>query len=83
MPEFSRQLDKRRKNQIKRCIQNLTLMDQGKLSFSEKRILVIDDEYFNCDAIMSMIHVLCPDLVGRVDYALSGEIALGKVIDSI
>jgi len=37
--------------QIEACSKNLKLMDIGQLQNNRKRIMVIDDEYFNCDAI--------------------------------
>mmetsp|Transcript_26289 Transcript_26289/g.40132 ORF Transcript_26289/g.40132 Transcript_26289/m.40132 type:complete len:144 (+) Transcript_26289:2713-3144(+) len=48
-----------------------------------KRILIVDDEYFNVEALASMIQILAPHLKDSVDTALSGGEALSKIIEAI
>ena len=50
--------------------------------FSQKKILVIDDEPFNCQVINSMLSILeFEDLSEKVDYCYSGKAAL-KMLES-
>jgi len=52
--------------------------------FSQKKILIIDDESFNCQAMLGMISVLkLPEVGSRVDLAYSGQDALDLVEQSI
>ena len=41
--------------------------------------MIIDDEYFNCEALSCMIKALNPELASKIDIALNGEEALKKV----
>ena len=61
----------------------MDLIGKGLLRKNDKRILIIDDEYFNCDAMESMIKIYNPELVGKIDKALSGEEALAYILKFI
>ena len=52
------------------------------LSSDGKKILIIDDEAYNCEVLKSMVMLINPDLVGHLIICMSGEEALEKVKDS-
>ena len=55
-----------------------------KVDFNEKRILIVDDDPFNCLAIKELFKVLGLDRVAeRVDECYGGQEALDKIRDSL
>lgn len=82
------------KQTVYRCTANLEKMKQlwsddleisnSRLEFTDKRILLVDDDPFNCMAINALFKVLGLDNVDqRVDTAFGGQEALEKIKASI
>mmetsp|Transcript_1574 Transcript_1574/g.2104 ORF Transcript_1574/g.2104 Transcript_1574/m.2104 type:complete len:148 (-) Transcript_1574:380-823(-) len=69
-----------------RCIENLTSIEQEKerFGYSKKRILIIDDEPYNCVALYSLIKGLkLSNIEDRIDLCLSGTSALRMLLQNI
>mmetsp|Transcript_11866 Transcript_11866/g.18309 ORF Transcript_11866/g.18309 Transcript_11866/m.18309 type:complete len:119 (+) Transcript_11866:2208-2564(+) len=61
---------------------NLTLMDQLKrdLVSSDKRILIVDDEAYNCEVLFAIIQSMeLENVDNRVDLCMGGAEALEKL----
>jgi len=70
--------------QLQTCIKNMALLEKGKLRFHSKKILVIDDESFNCMALVGLLKILkLPNVKQMVDIAYSGEQAIQLLRENI
>jgi len=67
------------------CLQVFKKLKEDKpFNYSQKKILIIDDESFNCQAMLGMISVLkLPGISERVHLAYSGKEAIELVEKSI
>jgi CheY-like chemotaxis protein len=74
------------RQQLETCLRHFQEMnEQGDgFAFSQKKILVIDDESYNCQALLQMMKALkLPNVKDVVHTAYSGKQALKKVEQSL
>jgi len=71
---------------LRNCLANFKKMraSSNEFPYSSKKILIIDDESFNCKALLGMISILrLPNMGKYVDVAYSGEEAIELVKNNI
>jgi len=64
---------------LAKCLSNYQQWRDSKetFEFTQKKILIIDDESFNCQALLGILKILkLKDIKLMVDLAFSGEEAL-------
>eukprot|EP00356_Strombidium_inclinatum_P015400 CAMPEP_0170489564 /NCGR_PEP_ID=MMETSP0208-20121228/7910_1 /TAXON_ID=197538 /ORGANISM="Strombidium inclinatum, Strain S3" /LENGTH=130 /DNA_ID=CAMNT_0010764549 /DNA_START=367 /DNA_END=756 /DNA_ORIENTATION=- len=73
---YKQKLNNNRNSANELCFLNLKSINNNPVNypFSKKKILVVDDEPFNCQALVSIFQVLKLDRINEVvDIALSGK----------